>query len=173
MTKCVECKIAWVLGVWVGPGGMLRNLTELLLAGRQSPKIREFGAVPLHRCPCASDHVPWLPILAHVLAVLAHLSTLSGLPVRFPFADARRFGSRFLDGTNGQFGVLEMLMSTAISGVLFSTFAGQPVAHHPAAQYLKRHAQASHCPSSGQLDPSWPTRWWFTTLPSGRTSSSC
>ena len=38
-----------------------------------------------------------------------------------------RFGSRFQDGTNGQFGVLEMIMSTAISGILFSTFAGQPL----------------------------------------------
>ncbi|CAE7233036.1 SLC4A1 [Symbiodinium pilosum] len=42
-------------------------------------------------------------------------------------APAITFGSRFLDGTNGQFGVLEMLMSTSISGVLFSTFAGQPL----------------------------------------------
>ena len=38
-----------------------------------------------------------------------------------------RFGSRFMDGTNGQFGVLEMILSTSISGVLFSTFAGQPL----------------------------------------------
>ncbi|CAK9046092.1 unnamed protein product, partial [Durusdinium trenchii] len=42
-------------------------------------------------------------------------------------APAITFGSRFLDGTNGQFGVLEMIMSTAISGMLFSTFAGQPL----------------------------------------------
>ena len=42
-------------------------------------------------------------------------------------APAITFGSRFLDGTNGQFGVLEMIMSTAISGVLFSTFSGQPL----------------------------------------------
>ena len=42
-------------------------------------------------------------------------------------APAITFGSRFLDGTNGQFGVLEMICSTAISGVLFSTFAGQPL----------------------------------------------
>ena len=32
-----------------------------------------------------------------------------------------------MDGTNGQFGVLEMILSTSISGVLFSTFAGQPL----------------------------------------------
>ena len=38
-----------------------------------------------------------------------------------------RFGSRFMDGTDGQFGVLEMILSTSISGVLFSTFAGQPL----------------------------------------------
>lgn len=42
-------------------------------------------------------------------------------------APAITFGSRFLDGTNGQFGVLEMIMSTCISGLLFSTFAGQPL----------------------------------------------
>ena len=42
-------------------------------------------------------------------------------------APAITFGSRFLDGTNGQFGVLEMIMSTAVSGVIFSTFAGQPL----------------------------------------------
>ena len=42
-------------------------------------------------------------------------------------APAITFGSRFLDGTNGQFGVLEMIISTSISGVLFSTFAGQPL----------------------------------------------
>ncbi|CAK9084984.1 unnamed protein product [Durusdinium trenchii] len=42
-------------------------------------------------------------------------------------APAITFGSRFLDGTNGQFGVLEMIMSTSISGMLFSTFAGQPL----------------------------------------------
>ncbi|CAE7460793.1 SLC4A1 [Symbiodinium microadriaticum] len=41
-------------------------------------------------------------------------------------APAITFGSRFLDGTNGQFGVLEMIMSTSISGLIFSTFAGQP-----------------------------------------------
>ncbi len=32
-----------------------------------------------------------------------------------------------MDGTNGQFGVLEMILSTSISGMLFSTFAGQPL----------------------------------------------
>jgi len=42
-------------------------------------------------------------------------------------APAITFGSRFQDGTNGQFGVLEMIMSTAISGMLFATFAGQPL----------------------------------------------
>ena len=42
-------------------------------------------------------------------------------------APAITFGSRFLDGTNGQFGVLEMIMSSAISGVLFAIFAGQPL----------------------------------------------
>ncbi|CAJ1393605.1 unnamed protein product [Effrenium voratum] len=42
-------------------------------------------------------------------------------------APAITFGSRFLDGTKGQFGVLEMIMSSAISGMLFSTFAGQPL----------------------------------------------
>ena len=42
-------------------------------------------------------------------------------------APAITFGSRFLDGTNGQFGVLEMIVSTALSGVLFSTFSGQPL----------------------------------------------
>ena len=42
-------------------------------------------------------------------------------------APAITFGSRFLDGTNGQFGVLEMIMSSAISGILFSMFAGQPL----------------------------------------------
>ena len=42
-------------------------------------------------------------------------------------APAITFGSRFLDGTNGQFGVLEMIMSTAVSGMIFSTFAGQPL----------------------------------------------
>ncbi|CAE7772660.1 SLC4A4 [Symbiodinium sp. CCMP2592] len=42
-------------------------------------------------------------------------------------APAITFGSRFLDGTNGQFGVLEMIMSTSISGLIFSTFAGQPL----------------------------------------------
>ncbi|CAE7715088.1 Slc4a8 [Symbiodinium pilosum] len=42
-------------------------------------------------------------------------------------APAITFGSRFLAGTNGQFGVLEMIMSTALSGMLFSTFAGQPL----------------------------------------------
>ena len=42
-------------------------------------------------------------------------------------APAITFGSRFLDGTKGQFGVLEMIMSSAISGVLFSSFAGQPL----------------------------------------------
>eukprot|EP00434_Breviolum_minutum_P041175 symbB.v1.2.036624.t2/scaffold5204.1/size38591/3 len=42
-------------------------------------------------------------------------------------APAITFGSRFMDGTNGQFGVLEMILSTSISGVLFSTFAGQPL----------------------------------------------
>ena len=49
--------------------------------------------------------------------------------VRFiaALAPAITFGSRFLDGTNGQFGVLEMIMSTSISGLIFSTFAGQPL----------------------------------------------
>ncbi|CAE6945319.1 Slc4a1 [Symbiodinium sp. CCMP2592] len=42
-------------------------------------------------------------------------------------APAITFGSRFLDGTNGQFGVLEMIMSTCVSGLLFSTFSGQPL----------------------------------------------
>jgi len=42
-------------------------------------------------------------------------------------APAITFGSRFQDGTMGQFGVLEMIMSTAISGMLFATFAGQPL----------------------------------------------
>eukprot|EP00439_Symbiodinium_sp_Y106_P009763 s6990_g1.t1 len=42
-------------------------------------------------------------------------------------APAITFGSRFLDGTNGQFGVLEMILSTSISGLIFSTFAGQPL----------------------------------------------
>mmetsp|Transcript_49253 Transcript_49253/g.88570 ORF Transcript_49253/g.88570 Transcript_49253/m.88570 type:complete len:582 (+) Transcript_49253:99-1844(+) len=42
-------------------------------------------------------------------------------------APAITFGSRFQDGTKGQFGVLEMIMSTSISGMLFSTFAGQPL----------------------------------------------
>ncbi|OLQ10590.1 Sodium-driven chloride bicarbonate exchanger [Symbiodinium microadriaticum] len=42
-------------------------------------------------------------------------------------APAITFGSRFLDGTNGQFGVMEMIMSTCISGLIFSTFSGQPL----------------------------------------------
>ncbi|CAE7472777.1 SLC4A1 [Symbiodinium natans] len=42
-------------------------------------------------------------------------------------APAITFGSRFLDGTNGQFGVLEMIMSTCLSGLLFSATAGQPL----------------------------------------------
>ena len=42
-------------------------------------------------------------------------------------APAITFGSRFQDGTKGQFGVLEMIMSSCISGVLFATFAGQPL----------------------------------------------
>jgi len=42
-------------------------------------------------------------------------------------APAITFGSRFLDGTKGQFGVLEMIMSTSISGLIFSTFSGQPL----------------------------------------------
>ncbi|CAE7741489.1 SLC4A4 [Symbiodinium sp. CCMP2456] len=42
-------------------------------------------------------------------------------------APAITFGSRFLDGTNGQFGVLEMIMSTCVSGMIFSTTAGQPL----------------------------------------------
>ena len=33
----------------------------------------------------------------------------------------------FLDGTKGQLGVLEMITSTAISGILFATFSGQPL----------------------------------------------
>ena len=45
----------------------------------------------------------------------------------FALVCQQRFGSRFLDGTNGQFGVLEMIMSSAISGVLFATFSGQPL----------------------------------------------
>ena len=49
--------------------------------------------------------------------------------VRFiaALAPAITFGSRFLDGTNGQFGVMEMIMSTCISGLIFSTFSGQPL----------------------------------------------
>ena len=43
------------------------------------------------------------------------------------FAKWLRFGSRFQDGTSNQFGVLEMIISTSISGILFSTFAGQPL----------------------------------------------
>lgn len=42
-------------------------------------------------------------------------------------APAITFGSRFQDGTDGQFGVLEMIMSTSISGMLFASFAGQPL----------------------------------------------
>jgi len=42
-------------------------------------------------------------------------------------APAITFGSRFLDGTNGQFGVLEMIMSTSVSGMIFSSTAGQPL----------------------------------------------
>eukprot|EP00439_Symbiodinium_sp_Y106_P033787 s2813_g4.t1 len=42
-------------------------------------------------------------------------------------APAITFGSRFLDGTNGQFGVMEMIVSTCISGLIFSTFSGQPL----------------------------------------------
>ncbi|CAE7529263.1 SLC4A4 [Symbiodinium necroappetens] len=42
-------------------------------------------------------------------------------------APAITFGSRFLDGTNGQFGVLEMIMSTSLSGMIFSSTAGQPL----------------------------------------------
>jgi len=42
-------------------------------------------------------------------------------------APAITFGSRFEEGTNGQFGVLEMVLSTSISGMLFATFAGQPL----------------------------------------------
>eukprot|EP00434_Breviolum_minutum_P041859 symbB.v1.2.037242.t1/scaffold5443.1/size27125/4 len=42
-------------------------------------------------------------------------------------APAITFGSRFQDGTSNQFGVLEMIISTSISGILFSTFAGQPL----------------------------------------------
>ena len=51
------------------------------------------------------------------------------MTVRFiaALAPAITFGSRFLDGTNGQFGVMEMLMSTCISGLIFSTFSGQPL----------------------------------------------
>ena len=49
--------------------------------------------------------------------------------VRFiaALAPAITFGSRFLDGTNGQFGVLEMIMSTSLSGMIFSSTAGQPL----------------------------------------------
>ena len=49
--------------------------------------------------------------------------------VRFiaALAPAITFGSRFLDGTNGQFGVLEMIMSTSVSGMIFSSTAGQPL----------------------------------------------
>eukprot|EP00913_Durusdinium_trenchii_P019483 g18315.t1 len=53
---------------------------------------------------------------------LAHMKSASIILYLFiaALAPAITFGSRFLDGTNGQFGVLEMIMSTAISGVLFS-----------------------------------------------------
>ena len=49
--------------------------------------------------------------------------------VRFiaALAPAITFGSRFLDGTNGQFGALEMIMSTSLSGMIFSSTAGQPL----------------------------------------------
>ena len=51
------------------------------------------------------------------------------MAVRFiaALAPAITFGSRFLDGTNGQFGVMEMIVSTCISGLIFSTFSGQPL----------------------------------------------
>lgn len=42
-------------------------------------------------------------------------------------APAVTFGSRYEDSTNGQFGVLEMIISTAISGMIFSSLAGQPL----------------------------------------------
>ena len=44
-------------------------------------------------------------------------------------APAITFGSRFLEGTNGQFGVLEQIMSSAISGVLFATSSGRLGVH--------------------------------------------
>eukprot|EP00439_Symbiodinium_sp_Y106_P084158 s176_g25.t1 len=43
-------------------------------------------------------------------------------------APAVTFGSQFYDGTGGQFGVAEMILSTALSGVICSLFAGQPLA---------------------------------------------
>ncbi|CAE7601286.1 Slc4a1 [Symbiodinium natans] len=43
-------------------------------------------------------------------------------------APAITFGSQFRDGTGGQFGVAEMILSTAISGVICAMFAGQPLA---------------------------------------------
>ena len=33
----------------------------------------------------------------------------------------------FQDGTDGQLGVVEMLLSSGISGVFYSLFAGQPI----------------------------------------------
>ena len=37
------------------------------------------------------------------------------------------FGMLFSDGTDGQLGVVEMLLSSGISGIFYSLFAGQPI----------------------------------------------
>ena len=63
------------------------------------------------------------------VSAVQHLQHGTYFPILLAFRRIHqpRFGSRFLDGTKGQFGVLEMIMSSAISGMLFSTFAGQPL----------------------------------------------
>ena len=81
------------------------------------------------------------------------------------------FGMLFQDGTDNQLGVIEMLLSSGISGVFYSLFAGQPICILGATGPSSRTPSSSTGCASRWTSSSCRARCWeglwtalFTTL---------